>query len=60
MKTSDSVEKYLNKRVKAYNKYITARNNFLERQKNAREDLEECYRINKDLKDKLEWYGNIP
>jgi len=52
--------KYVQKRLNAYKKYISARNNFIEKEKGIRKDLEECNRIIKDLNNKFEWSDSIP
>ncbi|MCF7888874.1 MAG: hypothetical protein K9L78_02020 [Victivallales bacterium] len=60
MKKEEIKNKHVQKRLKAYNKYILARNNFIEKEKRVRTDLKECNRIINSLKDKFEWTGSIP
>ena len=60
MNKNEIENKYVQKRLRAYRKYISARNNFIEKEKGIRKDLEECNRIINDLKGNVEWFGSIP
>ena len=60
MDKNELKNKHVQKRLKAYNKYILARDNFIEKEKRARTDFKECNRIIKSLNNKFEWFGSIP